>query len=55
MDCCYLEQGFCFYDGSGLNAEPVMAALFTGGDEAVWSALEDYYALVEASAAELSR
>lgn len=44
MDCTYLEQGYCFYDGSGLNAEPVMAALFTGGSDAVWSALEDYYA-----------
>lgn len=35
--------GPCFYDGSSLNAEPVMAALFQRGDEAVWEALTQYY------------
>lgn len=44
MDCTLLPQGECYYDGSGLNAEPVMAALFKGGSDAAWDALEDYYA-----------
>jgi hypothetical protein len=33
----------CYYDGSGLNAEPVMAALFIEGDAGVWRHLEEYY------------
>lgn len=43
MECDYLKQGYCFYDGSGLNAEPVMARLLTEGSDGVWSELEDYY------------
>lgn len=43
-DCDLFGGAPCFYDGSGLNAEPVMAALFTDGDEAVWSMMADYYA-----------
>ena len=26
LDCVYLPSGKCYYDGSGLNAEPVMVA-----------------------------
>ena len=45
MDCDILEgRTSCFYDGSGLNAEPVMAALFTDGHDGVWRALDAYYA-----------
>lgn len=43
MNCDLLEGGTCYYDGSGLNAEPVLAALLTEGDAGVWKILEDYY------------
>ncbi len=43
MDCELLEGGKCYYDGSGLNAEPVLALYLEGGDDAVWSRLEAYY------------
>lgn len=33
----------CWYDGSGLNAQPLFKLLLTKGDEAVWVALEEYY------------
>lgn len=41
---CDVREGDCFYDGSGLRAESVMAALFEEGDRAVWAALETEYA-----------
>lgn len=43
-DCDVLGDGGCFYDGSGLNAEPVMQAFIRDGEPAVWAALENYYA-----------
>ena len=43
-ECPYLDGKTCYYDGSGLNAEPVMQKLFTGGSDAVWAELESYYA-----------
>jgi hypothetical protein len=44
MDPCeYLPQGTCYYDGSGVNAEPVLAAFLCGGDEAVWRELRSFY------------
>lgn len=33
----------CYYDGSGLNAEPVFEVLVNGGDEALWEYLLRYY------------
>lgn len=54
MECHYRPSGRCFYNGSGLNAEPVFAALLTKGHEAVWEMLENYYRhLVEAAEATL--
>lgn len=43
QDDCSIIGGRCFYDGSGLNAEPVFARLIAEGSEGVWSELEDYY------------
>jgi hypothetical protein len=40
---CEYTGGDCFYDGSTLNAEPVMARLIAEGDVAVWDELERYY------------
>jgi hypothetical protein len=34
----------CYYDGSGLNAEPVLDLLIHEGSDAVWKRLEAYYA-----------
>lgn len=41
---CPFIGGPCYYDGSGLNAEPLLVALIYEGEEAVWKALEAYYA-----------
>lgn len=41
--CDFLHGAECFYDGSGLNAEPVMVRFFDHGMDAVWEDLEDYY------------
>lgn len=43
-DCHLLDGGTCYYDGSGLNAEPVLAAFLDHGPHAVWVALARYYA-----------
>jgi hypothetical protein len=40
---CEILHSPCYYDGSGLNAEPIMAKLIAEGSEAVWQALEAYY------------
>jgi len=50
--CDVVTDGDCYYDGSGSNAETVMAAFFQRGDVAVWEALEEYYAQCKASADE---
>lgn len=42
-NCPYLDGKPCYYDGSGLNAEPVFELLVTQGSEAVWDYLHDYY------------
>jgi hypothetical protein len=42
-DKCGVIGGRCFYDGSGLNAEPVMAKFLNKGEEALWKELEKYY------------
>lgn len=41
--CDYLAGATCYYDGSGLNAGPVMAAFFEEGVDALWRILENYY------------
>ena len=41
--CPYLDGKPCYYDGSGLNAEPVYERLLREGDIGVWTALEDFY------------
>lgn len=40
--CEYLGAD-CWYDGSGLNAEPVMDAFIREGEDAVWRSLRDEY------------
>ncbi len=40
--CEYLGAP-CWYDGSGLNAEPVLAALFDRGEAGVWDALYEMH------------
>lgn len=46
MECDFLDQGHCYYDGSGMNAEPVLAHFISDGPRAVWADLESYYRLV---------
>jgi len=41
--CEYLNGEPCYYDGSSLNAEPVFERMLTGGSDAVWKDLEEYY------------
>jgi hypothetical protein len=41
-DCHLLKNG-CYHDGSGLNAEPVLALLIEKGSDAVWARLEEEY------------
>lgn len=42
-DCHLLPGGTCYYDGSGLNAGPVLEAFLSYGPMAVWAALSRYY------------
>jgi hypothetical protein len=44
--CDYLDGKPCYFDGSGLNAQPVFERLLAEGDKGVWDALEAYYARV---------
>lgn len=39
-----LDGAACYYDGSGLNAGPVLEAFLSHGPMAVWAALARYYA-----------
>jgi len=41
--CEYLPGQDCYYDGSGLNAEPLLEAFLNHGPMAVWAALARYY------------
>jgi hypothetical protein len=44
MDSCdVLNQGFCYYDGSGLNAQRTFETLIEKGSEGVWKELEEYW------------
>jgi|SRR3990172_4197865 len=47
--CHLLDDKPCFYDGSGLNAEPVYERLLREGDKGVWAALEEFYLSVFSS------
>lgn len=40
---CPIIDGPCYYDGSGLNAEPVFEVFLREGSPGVWGALQDYY------------
>lgn len=40
---CHLLKGPCYYDGSTLNAEPILETLIAEGSEAVWQQLEIFY------------
>ena len=41
--CRYLEDGPCFYDGSGLSAQRVFDRFVTEGEDAVWEELQLVY------------
>lgn len=41
--CEYLADAPCFYDGSGLNADPLLVAFFDSGPDAVWEYLTAYW------------
>ncbi len=41
--CEYLDGKPCYYDGSGLNAEPLYDILLKEGSEGVWKNLEQFY------------
>lgn len=45
-DDCPILGGRCWYDGSGLRAQPVFDRLVAEGDPAVWRYLEDEYEAV---------
>lgn len=42
--CPYLDGRPCYYDGSGLNAEPVYWGFVEHGEEWLWAEMERYYA-----------
>lgn len=42
-ECSLLPEGYCYYDGSGMNAEPILEAFLAHGPHAVWTALARYY------------
>ena len=47
---CDLLRCSCYYDGSGLNADPIFEILLREGSEGVWRALENYYIEIFGSA-----
>ncbi len=42
-ECEYLDEGPCYYDGSGLNAQEIYNTLLHEGSDGVWVKLENYY------------
>lgn len=43
-DSCHVLDGKpCYYDGSTLNAEPLLEVLLREGSEGIWRELEEYY------------
>jgi hypothetical protein len=45
MECTYLEQGHCYYDGSSLMADDWMREWLASeeDEEFIWKRLEEYY------------
>lgn len=44
QDLCHLlPEGYCYYDGSSLNAQPILEAFLEHGPHAVWASLARYY------------
>lgn len=43
FNSCEFFDGGCFYDGSSLNADPLLEELIRGGTEAMWPLLDAYY------------
>lgn len=43
MDCDLSKRGYCYYDGSSLNADRVRDVMLKEGSEGVWRELEEYY------------
>lgn len=41
--CEWLDGKPCYYDGSGINAEPIFDVLLREGSDGVWRELEKYY------------
>jgi hypothetical protein len=41
--CEYLNDSLCYYDGSSLNAVPILEILIKEGHEAVWKIMEERY------------
>jgi hypothetical protein len=54
MECDLLPGGKCYYDGSGLNAGPVLERFLRFGPHAVWSDLARFYQATKTRADELS-
>lgn len=52
--CDVLGGGWCVYNGSDLNREPLLAGLITDGHEYVWTALEAYHDMCDQSASDLA-
>ena len=52
--CEFLHGASCFYDGSGLNAGPVLDRFLREGLDAVWESLEEYHRACSESATALS-
>jgi len=40
---CWVLDGECYYNGSTLEAQPILEKLISEGDEAVWRELEKFY------------
>ena len=52
-ECNLLDGKVCYYDGSGLAAEPMFEKLLRGGHEAVWAEMEKLYRVyIDADASE---
>jgi len=42
-DCDLLDQGYCYYDGSGLFAQKLVRRFLVEGEDIVWEELESYH------------
>lgn len=48
-DHCPVNQGTCYYDGSGIRAEKLARLFVIAGEQAVFTELEDVYADIDRS------